>query len=118
MLDENFDTYGDENDASEQFDVDTFDFTEAITADNSNQREGESYESNDKGGKINTCFKECHADTHGQSVDAGGYSQGEQGLGGKRRDGGFFFPERFVDHFATQKTEKDKSNPMIEGGNV
>ena len=65
MLEENFDTYGDEYDASEQCAVDTFDFTEAITADNSNQREGESYESNDKGGKINTCFKECHADTHG-----------------------------------------------------
>ena len=36
-----------------------------------------------------------------KGIYTGGYSQCEQGFGGKGRDGGFFFPKRFVDHLTT-----------------
>ena len=58
-------------------------------------------EADDEGREIDACFKEGHTDSDGKGIYTGGYSQCEQGFGGKGRDGGFFFPKRFVDHLTT-----------------
>ncbi len=118
MLDKDFDADSDKNDAAEEFHVDAFDFTEAITADNAEQGKREGDETNHEGWEIDACLQECHADPDSQSVDTGGYTQGDQGFVGKRRDGGFFFLEGFVDHFASQKPEQNEGNPVVEGGDI
>lgn len=118
MFDEYFYPDGDEDDAAEEFDVDAFDFAEAITADYPEQGEREGHKTYHERREINACFQKCHADPDSQSIDAGGDAKRDEGLVGKGRDGGFLLLEGLVNHFAPEKAEQDKRDPMVESGDV